>query len=201
MWSGRTVLKAARCSQMELSPGGSHPADCHLHTCGSLQQLEPWPTAQTYPVAIARSHGAPGGLSEVHHHALVTLSTLFSRYLLLSRNGDESLIRGTVSIAAIRQFFFQQFRLFFLEVCLNECVAAATLEEKMHEANAFPAVWTETPEHQKKKKKSVWEHSWPICCPVGLFILLKGEEAVQLFCGRRKMPLGSIIPAICKMVL
>lgn len=76
----------------------------------------------------------------MHHHALVTLSTLFSRYLLLSRNGDESLIRGTVSIAAIRQFFFQQFRLFFLEVCLNEIVAATIVEEKMHEANAFPAV-------------------------------------------------------------
>lgn len=93
-------------------------------------------------------------------------------------------------------FFSTSSDFFSLAGCFNKLVAASRLEEKIQEANAVPAVWTETPWTQRGFTPGAFLiHFYP----VGLFSSL--GVWFGAICGRRKTPVGSVIPTICKMVL
>lgn len=108
---------------------------CLPHTGRSLCQPEPWS-------AMVKSMEQPGGVWTCHR-AHVTLLTLFTKHLLLARNRDRSLLRGTklqwVQLPPSKGDLF-----FSLASCFNKPVGTSVPKEEAQEASAAPAVWTET---------------------------------------------------------
>lgn len=125
--------------------------------------------------------------------AHVTLLTLFTK--LLVRNRDRSLLRGTklqwVQLPPCKGDAF------FVRAGCFRSLWAHLCQKRKHRKQMHLQLFEQ--KLPVLKESSLQGHSWSICYPVGLFSSLGSD--LQLFCGRRNMALGSIIPTICKMVL